>query len=101
MDNQSAANAYREATFENAPPIKIIRMLYQGAIRFIDQAQAEDITQPNSKFNDLIFRVDAILTELQLALDHDQNPDVCANLEQLKIWLTRAARADSADDLFD
>jgi len=86
MDNQSAAQAYREATFENAPPIKIIRMLYEGALRFIDQARAEDISQPNPKFNDLVFRIDGILTELQLALDHDVNPEVCANLEQLYVF---------------
>ena len=61
-------------------------MLYEGAIRFIDQACAEDISQPNPKFNDLVFRIDGILTELQLALDHDVNPEVCASLEQLYVF---------------
>lgn len=86
MDNQAAAQAYRQASFENAPPIKIIRMLYQGAIRFIDQAKREDHRDPKSKFHELLFRVDSILTELRLALDHEQNQEVCENLKQLYLY---------------
>jgi len=89
MDHQAAAEAYRQATFENAPPIKIIRMLYQGAIRFIDQAEREDHADPKSRYHDLLFRVDSILTELRLALDHEQSPEVCQNLEQLYLFSER------------
>jgi flagellar protein FliS len=100
MDNQAAAQAYREATFENAPPIKIIRMLYQGAIRFIDQAEREDHDDPKSRYHDLLFRVDSILTELRLALDHEQSPDVCENLKQLYLYSeSRIAVARAEHDM--
>ena len=56
MDSRTAAGAYREAAFENAPPIKIIRMLYSGALRYIDQALAEKTGGLGSRFADVYKR---------------------------------------------
>ena len=33
------AQAYQSAAIENAPPLKVIRMLYAGALRFLGQAK--------------------------------------------------------------
>lgn len=38
---------------------------------------------------------------ITLEADKIRKIEECTDLEQLKIWLTRAARADSSEDLFD
>ena len=70
MDPRAAADAYRSSSIENAPPIKIVRLLYQGALRFLDQAAREDPSDPTSGFLNLIGRADAIITELRLGFGH-------------------------------
>lgn len=66
-----AAEAYLTASVENAPPIKIVRMLYQGALRFLLQAEAEDPKDPSSKFIEYTGYADAIVAELRLSLRDD------------------------------
>ena len=83
---QHAAQAYREAAFENAPPIKIVRLLYQGALRFLDQAAAEDPASPASRFGEYLLRADAIVSELRLALRHEHAPAISNDLEQLYLF---------------
>jgi flagellar secretion chaperone FliS len=87
MDNYAAANAYKQNAVENAPPIKIVRMLYSGAIRFIDQASEQDPSDPKSRFNQLVHAADRIVSELRLALDFDQGDDVGDNLERLYLFV--------------
>ena len=86
MDNHAAANAYKQNAIENAPPIKIVRMLYQGAIRFIDQACEQDPEDPKSQFNDRVHAADRIVSELRLALDFEQGAEVGENLERLYLF---------------
>lgn len=87
MDPRAAADAYRSSSIENAPPIKIVRLLYQGALRFLDQAAREDPSDPTSGFLNLIGRADAIITELRLAIDHSvAAPEVTQNLERLYLY---------------
>lgn len=63
-----AAEAYLTASVENAPPIKIVRMLYQGALRFLLQAEAEDPRDPHGTFIEACGNADAIVAELRLSL---------------------------------
>ena len=87
MNPRAAADAYRHSSIENAPPIKIVRLLYEGALRFIDQAAREDPADPASAFLHLVGRADAIITELRLAIDHSvEEPDVTINLERLYLF---------------
>ena len=86
MKSEDAAQAYLAGAIENAPPIKIVRMLYQGALRFLAQALEQDAEDTKSKFIELVNRVDAIVIELRCALDHDADPEVSAQLEQLYLF---------------
>lgn len=86
MDQRAAADAYRRASIENAPPIKIVRMLYQGALRFLQQAESVDPADPSSPFVDLLERVDAIVTELRLSIDHSVGADMTTDLERLYLY---------------
>ena len=75
------------ASIENAPPIKLVRMLYAGAIRFLEQAIELDPSDPRSEFIALCNRADEIVSELRLALDPEPNPDVAADLERLYLFV--------------
>ena len=86
MNLRRAAETYRRSSIEHAPPIKIVRMLYQGALRYLDQAAEEDPSHPSSRFNQLLGRADAIITELRLAIDHSVPGDLTANLERLYVF---------------
>ncbi len=86
MHPRNAADVYRTSSVENAPPIQIIRMLYEGALRFLEQASRLDPADPKSGFPHAITRVDDIVVELRLALDKDVGPEVSENLERLYLY---------------
>ena len=96
MDERTAAEAYRHAALENAPPIKVVRLMYQGALRFLDQALGEDPAEAGSRFSELVQRVDAIVSELRLALDPEHDPKVCHDLEQLYLFVRGPPRPSAA-----
>ena len=105
MNSKDAAQAYRVASVENAPPVKIVRMLYQGALRFLDQAMAADPADPASGFIALVDKIDAIVCELRLALEDEHEPEICGQLRQLYLYvedeLGRASVERSAQRLPD
>ena len=84
MKHSDAAAAYRNATFDNAPPIKILRMLYEGAIRFLKYAL--DHEPGTDEYRKYIRQTDEILSELRVTLDHEPAPEVAANLENLYLF---------------
>ena len=87
MDPHSAAASYRTATFENAPPIKIVRMMYQGAIRYLEGATALDPVGDPIAFRDLLGKAEAVVIELRISLDSDAAPEVSSSLEQLYLFV--------------
>ncbi|MCP5022198.1 MAG: flagellar protein FliS [bacterium] len=88
MNNQEASQVYLAATIENAPPIQIIRLLYQGALRYLGQASQLDEIRINPEFTALLCNVDDIVVELRLALDYgvDGKDEVPRNLERLYLF---------------
>ncbi len=87
MNPHAAARAYREETILSAPPIKLVRMLYQGALRFLDRALEADAANPKSEFVASLARVDSIVTELRFALQKDRAPEISASLENLYLFV--------------
>ena len=81
---QSAIDAYRTSSIENAPGIKIVRLLYDGALRFLDRAIACGGDDPH--FGVWVMRADSIVLELRLSLRHEHAPEVMANLEELYLF---------------
>ncbi|MBL4770063.1 MAG: flagellar export chaperone FliS [Planctomycetes bacterium] len=88
MNKQEASQAYLAATIENAPPIQIIRLLYQGALRYLGQANQVEQINSSSEFTALLGNVDDIVVELRLALDYGTGNDdeVPRNLERLYLF---------------
>ena len=86
MQAKNAAEAYLASSIENAPPAKIVRMLYEGAIRFLMQAEEQDPTASGNRFAELVGRADDIVVELRLCLSEDEAPELSANLRRLYLF---------------
>ena len=83
--SQNAAN-YQKIKIETATPEALILMLYDGALRFMAQAEAAFEENNIEKINNFLLRVQAIFTELQCSLDREKGGDIAANLERLYIF---------------
>ncbi len=83
MNLESAASAYRNVAFDSAPPIKIVRMMYQGALRFLDEAEDIDPGADPNAFRDRLNRAEAIVVELRVSLDPRHAPEVAGELSRL------------------
>jgi flagellar protein FliS len=80
--------AYRQAAIENAPPLKLVRMLYQGCLRFLGQASEAFEKGDLPRFNDRVGRAESIVTELRCSLDTPAAPELCQELETLYLYVT-------------
>lgn len=81
MNPNNVADTYLASAVENAPPVKILRMLYEGAIRFLSKAKTCD---PGSREQvEWIRKSEDIISELRITLDHTANPTVAASLDGL------------------
>ena len=74
---------YLETAVETASPARLIVMLYDGAIRFINEAayamQQRDYETQNTKLQ----RAQKILAELISSLDFDKGGEIAENLFRL------------------
>ncbi len=87
MNNKNAASTYREASFENAPPVKLVRMMYEGAIKHLERARRTDPVAGGIAFNEALGRADGIVSELRLSLEKDVAPELCTQLEGLYLFV--------------
>ena len=84
MKKNTPADAYMAASVETAPPLKIVRMLYEGAIRFISRAKDAGIeTREGGAW---VGRADAIIKELRISLDPNRDTEVCEQLGGLYLF---------------
>lgn len=83
MNSETAASAYKEASFESAPPLKLVHMMYEGALRFLEQAQDFDPASEAQQFDERLRRADAVISELRISLNHEIAPELCRDLTAL------------------
>jgi flagellar protein FliS len=72
MNSYDAKRAYTESAVLTAPKERLVVMLYDGAIRFLNQAAIAMRAQNGRVFLDRVQRGEAIITELNLTLDMKQ-----------------------------
>jgi flagellar secretion chaperone FliS len=82
MSNQAAANYLRTKVL-TATPEQLQLMLYDGAIRFSEQAKAALTKKDYEGSYNGISRAQKIIAELSSSLKHDVSPDLCAKLAGL------------------
>lgn len=82
-----AWQSYRQVSTRTAPPGQLVAMLYDGAIRFLQQAMAgfelDDPLEFNRTINNNVLRAQSILMELNNSLDLERGGELAKTLRQL------------------
>lgn len=87
MSNQYTQNtAYRKTQVETASPEALILMLYDGALRFMGQAEIAFEDKNIEQISNLLLRIQAIFAELMTALDKEKGGEIAVNLERLYVF---------------
>lgn len=82
------AEAYRRVNAETRSPLELVVMLYDGAIRFIGDAQDAADRNDIAARTRAVSRALAIVTELQNTLRLDEGGDVARELDRLYSYIT-------------
>ena len=77
------ASNYLRTKVMTATPEQLQMMLYDGAIRFCEQARVAIREKNFEQSYNLITRVQKIVMEMNCSLKHDVSPDLCARLAAL------------------
>ena len=80
-----ATNPYQTQSVATATPAQLVTMLYDRALVAIGRVRAQDRSQPGAieAINVELQRAQDIVTELQLALDHQHGGEIAQNLDLL------------------
>ncbi|RME90974.1 MAG: flagellar export chaperone FliS [Candidatus Hydrogenedentota bacterium] len=86
----NAYEAYKSSQVETASQQELIVMLYDGAIRFLDEAakNADDFKKYDI-VNRNILKAQDIITELMLSLDMDKGGEIAQNLFNLYAFMKK------------
>ena len=73
--------AYQRISVSTADPVRVVIMLYEGAIKNLHQAIEHFRTSNNDRASERINKTLDIIHYLRSSLDHDQGGEIAANLE--------------------
>ena len=86
-------NQYFENQVNTASPEQLLIMLYNGAIRFVGEAEEAMTTKKIAYRGERVSKTIAILTELSATLDHEIGGEIAANLAALYDYMIRTLLA--------
>ena len=93
MQKANPWQSYRQVATLTAAPGQLVLMLYDGAIRFLEQARVgftrEDPLEFNQTINNHVIKAQAIINELNLYLDMENGGDCASNFRRLYDYLDR------------
>jgi flagellar protein FliS len=84
----SMKQAYTESAVMTATPERLVVMLYDGAIRFLNQSAAAMRSGLRQEARNRMRRAEAIIDELNLALDMEQG-EVATRLRSIYLFCKR------------
>jgi flagellar protein FliS len=88
MNTYTRPNPYQEVAIQTSSPAKLVVMLYEGAIRFLNQSitaiHAKDLEAKRQSID----RAVAVIQHLQSTLDMTQGKEVAADLDRLYSYIT-------------
>jgi flagellar secretion chaperone FliS len=87
--NLAQANNYLRTKVMTATPEQLQLMLFDGAIRFAEQAKLALQERKFDQSFDLLTRAQKIITELSSSLKHEVAPDLCGKLASLYNFIFR------------
>lgn len=96
---RKALTQYKKTAANTGSRGRILLMLYDGAIRFLEQSKvAMEQNRPDLKGARLT-RAHAIISELNVTLDHEVAPELCQNLAALyRFMLDEITEANRHND---
>jgi flagellar protein FliS len=74
-------NPYQQNAVEHADPVKLVGMMYEGALRFTRRAQKSITDGDFESAHNNIMRAYAIVAELMATLDFEHGGEIAVNLE--------------------
>jgi len=83
MPNANAYANYKQTSVETATPEKLLLMLFDGGIKFLNLGKLAIEQKDYSSANKNLVKVQDILFELMVSLDMDKGGEIAANLSKL------------------
>ncbi|MFW5697710.1 MAG: flagellar export chaperone FliS [Fimbriimonadaceae bacterium] len=91
---------YRRTSVESATPLQLIVMLYDGALRFIEQGKGAMARGAVEEQNAALQKAQKIVAELMSSLDMDKGAEVAKNLLSLYTFTyNRLIEGNCEDDV--
>jgi flagellar protein FliS len=87
--SNAAAQTYLRTKVMTATQEQLQLMLYDGAIRFAEQARTSMGEKNFEETYDLLTRAQRIIVELQCGLKHEKAPELCGKLSSLYNFVYR------------
>jgi flagellar secretion chaperone FliS len=87
MSIPRGAEAYRQTEARSRSPLELVVMLYDGALRFVAEAQEADANGNIAVRGTAISRTLAIVGELQSTLNIEAGGDIARELDRLYSYL--------------
>jgi flagellar protein FliS len=91
LNKMDPIHSYRETQIKTATPGKLILMLYDGAIKYINLA-SESLDKKYAaydKVSSYIIRTQDIVTELMVSLDFEKGGEIARSLFSLYMYMNR------------
>ena len=89
MNPYASPQAYRSSSVMTASPGQLVVMLYDGAGRFLRQAELAAEEGAWRHASDRLDKADAIVDELIVTLDKDQGGEIAARLTGIYVFCKR------------
>ena len=93
MHRPNPWQSYRQVATQTASPGQLVLMMYDGAIRFLEQARRgfamDDPLEFNQTINNNVLRAQAIINELNATLNTKAGGEFAANLRRLYDYCDR------------
>jgi flagellar protein FliS len=86
MNPYASPAAYRESSVMTASPGQLVVMLYDGAARFLRQAEMATEEGAWAHAGDRIARAEAIVDELMITLDHERGGEISQRLQGIYVF---------------
>lgn len=83
MSYQTSAGVYQQAQIATADRGRLLLLMFDGALRFLAQAESGLRNDRLEEFGSQLGRAQAIIAELMHTLDHKAGGEIAAQLERL------------------
>jgi len=81
-------HTYQEIAVQTSSPAKLVVMLYEGSIRFLNQSISAIQSKNLDRKRQTIDRAMAIIQHLQSTLDHEKGQPIAGDLDRLYTYIT-------------